>query len=499
MASKLKNLNSPNQPGISDFLKGHTPQSRSSVKNDNNKRPLSSPEFSTPPAKKMNPSEQLPPDLKLLYDCLSQQWDQRINPLESKVNALFCDDSQLPQHVEDVKSIKKAQVKIETRLTLVEKENVELKEKLTEIEDQMLETSVVLSGIREDKWEDPGPRRDLVDKELAPLLPGATPDEKLKNAQAINIVKTERVGRYNPLRSRPISIKFAVKKDADWLLTCKQKLTKGIYVEKQYSEETEYQRKRLRPILSAARRLSEYRGKCTMDGTYVKIRGKKYNWDNLHELPENLSPHVVSSRQNANYYGFFGEMNPLSNFHPAPFIHDGIHYATSEQYIQARKADFCGDQEAYHEILQTKSAVKCKQIGKEVKNCDIPSWNAAAADHCYPGIRSKFLQNPGIASFLRNTGTRTIIECCYDDIWGNGKPLSDPNCINPSSYTNQGILGEILERIRDELNNQSTTLEKTPFPMSMTDGHTGDRDTLHVETDPLANQSALHVETPQPE
>ena len=138
-------------------------------------------------------------------------------------------------------------------------------------------------------------------------------------------------------------------------------------------------------------------------------------------------------------------MNPLSNFHPAPFIHDGIRYSTSEQYIQARKADFCGDQEAYQEILQTKSALKCKQLGKEVKNCDLPSWNAVASERCYPGIRSKFLQNPGLASFLKNTGTKTIVECCYDDIWGNGKPLSDPNCITSNSFTNQGILGEILE------------------------------------------------------
>ena len=137
-----------------------------------------------------------------------------------------------------MKDIKRAQGKIETRLNLVEKENVELKQKLTEIEDKMLETCVVLSGIKEDKWEDPGPRRELVDRELAPLLPGATSDEKLENAKAINIIKTKQVERYNPLKSRLISIKFAVKKDAEWLLTCKQKFNKGIYVDKQYSEET---------------------------------------------------------------------------------------------------------------------------------------------------------------------------------------------------------------------------------------------------------------------
>ena len=56
-----------------------------------------------PPAKKMNPIEKLPPDLKLLYDSLSKLWDECMDPLEAKVNALFCEDSNLPQHVEDVK------------------------------------------------------------------------------------------------------------------------------------------------------------------------------------------------------------------------------------------------------------------------------------------------------------------------------------------------------------------------------------------------------------
>ena len=121
---------------------------------------------------------------------------------------------------------------------------------------------------------------------------------------------------------------------------------------------------------------------------------------------------------------------------PTPFYHSGIKYETSEQYIQARKAKFCGDLEAQQEILQTKDALKCKQIGKNLKNCDLPNWNAAAAEYCYPGILSKFQQNPGIASFLKNTGNKTILECCYDDVWGNGKPLSDPACINPSVYVN---------------------------------------------------------------
>ena len=100
-----------------------------------------------------------------------------------------------------------------------------------------------------------------------------------------------------------------------------------------------------------------------------------------------------------------------------------------------------------------------KILGKEITGCDIAKWNSDAESICYPGILSKFQQNPGLANFLKNTGDRTILECCYDKVWGNGIPLSDPNCINPSKYTNQGIMGTILERVRDDL---KALTENTP-------------------------------------
>ena len=461
MASKKLTI-SPSQPGISDFIakRSQTPRCRSTPLTPKTKRPLSSPEMNTPPTKKINLCDQLPPELKLLYDSLNQRWDERMDPIEAKVNVLFREDSELPKHIEEVKEIKVNQSKMETRLSMVEKENIELRQKLSEIEGQLMENCVVVSGVKEHKWEEPEPRRDLINNELLAIAPGSTNDEKLKYVQSLQIVRTERVGRYNPTKGRPISIKFAAQKDVEWILSSRKDLRKGVYVEKQYSEEAEYQRKRLRPILMAARRLEEYRGKCTMDGTSVKINGKRFNWNNLHELPENLSPHIVSSRQDAQHYGFFGEMNPLSNFYPAPFYHNGIKYETSEQYIQARKAEFCGDEEIRSEILQTKSAVKCKQLGKDVRNCDTNRWNSVAAEHCYPGLLSKFQQNPGIASFLKNTGNKTLIECCYDKIWGCGIPLSNPECINLTPDCKQGILGEMLEQIRTEL--QQPSMDSSP-------------------------------------
>ena len=58
----------------------------------------------------------------------------------------------------------------------------------------LLENSVVLFGLKEEKWEEPEPRRELVNKELACLMPGDTVDEKHNKARGLNIEKVERIG-----------------------------------------------------------------------------------------------------------------------------------------------------------------------------------------------------------------------------------------------------------------------------------------------------------------
>ena len=104
-----------------------------------------------------------------------------------------------------------------------------------------------------------------------------------------------------------------------------------------------------------------------------------------------------------------------------------------------------------------------------------------------------FQQNAGIASFLKNTGTKTILECCYDEVWGNSIPLSNPDCINPKKFKNQGILGSMLEQVREILLNLTVnTTNKKTIPGQMNPSLS---QTVDV---PLPNQStssALPVET----
>ena len=50
-------------------------------------------------------------------------------------------------------------------------------------------------------------------------------EEKKKNAGKTSIEYVERIGRYNPLRSRPVKVKFSDKNDVDTLLKKQKKPT----------------------------------------------------------------------------------------------------------------------------------------------------------------------------------------------------------------------------------------------------------------------------------
>ena len=114
----------------------------------------------------------LPPDLKLLYDSLSVYQDS----IDRKI------DPNLFSRVEHVET---KQLETEAQLYKVGKENEELKQRLVNIEDKLLENSVVINSISEEKFEEPEPRREKLNKVIACILSGNTFEDKLKNAKSL--------------------------------------------------------------------------------------------------------------------------------------------------------------------------------------------------------------------------------------------------------------------------------------------------------------------------
>ena len=314
--------------------------------------------------------------------------------LEAKLNGVVTSQQELRDEFHLTITVKEEKDHLIKRIAKVESENKYLTDRITALEDKLLEYNVILKGVHEATWETEDILQDKIYDILSNTVLGTTYDIRLGVAKSMVIRSMKRIGKYSPMRSRPISIEFLHKHDANYILQNRKHLPLGIYVDKEYCRDTEDQRKQLRPYLLAARRLPQYYKKCRLEGASLVLKGTSYNINTLHKLPKELSNFNISSRSNNNVLGFFGKMNPLSNFYPCTFTHSGKSFHSSEQYIQYRKAEYCRDEETASLLLTTENALQCKDLARNITNFNRDSWNDNTKEMCESGIGAKFEQNP---------------------------------------------------------------------------------------------------------
>ena len=211
-------------------------------------------------------------------------------------------------------------------------------------------------------------------------------------ARKIPIKKTYRLGHYNSQRGRPIVINFVYHEDCENLLSNKKYLPRGVFADRQYSQDMENKRRILRPIYKTAINHHSYRGQCKIEGEFLKIQGRRY----LRNLPEELSGYKCTSREDPETIGFFGELNPMSNSYNCEFTVNNIKFHSSEQMIQFNKAKHFRDHVTMLQILYADTPLKCKQLAREIVNYDENNWKQVARNMCHEGLMEKFRQNPSI-------------------------------------------------------------------------------------------------------
>ena len=283
---------------------------------------------------------------------------------------------------------------------------------------------------------------------------GQTHEIRMQQARSILIESLVRKGRYNQRKPRPIAVTFTHQRDVREILTNRKYLPNGVIVSKEYGEHTTNERRILKPILKAANNTKEFKRKCRLEGDHLVVNGKHYNRDNLGDLPAEISGSKVTSKENSDTIGFFGELNLLSNFHKCTFKVDDTWYHSSEQYIQQKKAEYFSDRQSALKILAADTAIECKQLAREIKNYDMAKWKEVAESECFEGVLEKFYQNPHLNEYLQSTDQKMIIESSYDKTWGTGVPLHSPEALNNSHWIGDNLLGKLLTNVRETLRNQ---------------------------------------------
>ena len=333
------------------------------------------------------------------------------------------------------------------------------------LENKLMESCVILTSVKEEAWETDEVRRQKIFGILSNTVLGSTYEDRLATTKIMYMKHSVRLGRFRRMYNRPISVEFLYKEDADYLINNRSYLPEGVYVDKQYSKDTEEDRKILRPYLKAARQLPHYHRCCKLEENVLVIKGVSYTVDDLHKLPADLSGDCICSKNDIHTYGFLGRLHPFSNFYQAPFTFQGHTYHSSEQMIQHLKATYFDAEDIAEQILATTTALECKNLACDILNYNHEGWNSIAKELCEGGIKAKFMQNPHLQTILRKTDRKVIAECCLDQTWETGVPLYDEQAVNQYHWMGQGILGKILEEIRDELNTHQGITNDQQMPL----------------------------------
>ena len=345
-------------------------------------------------------------------------------------------------------------MKIHTKVHQLELNNSKLQMKLSRIKDKLVDNNLLFFGINEMEGETEQDRYSVILEVISSTFVLPTQEIRLDQAKNIMIESLIQKGRFNPRKIRLISVTFTHLCDSLNILMNRKYLPDRVFVSKEFGERTENERRLLKPILRAANNIKEYKMRCRLEGDHLVIKGCHYGRENLGELPPDISGYKVTSKEDAGTVGFFGELNPLSNFHPCVFKVEDNWFHSSEQYIQLKKAEYFDDQQTALKILTAESAIECKQLAREIKNYDATSWNDVAEDECFDGILEKFNQNHSLNLVLQNTEQKTIVESSYDRKWGTGVPLHSPDALNSEYWIGDNLLGKILSIVRDTLRTQ---------------------------------------------
>ena len=146
----------------------------------------------------------------------------------------------------------------------------------------------------------------------------------------------------------------------------------------------------------------------------------------------------------------------LCNFYEAKFFVYNSYFTSIEQAYQWRKMKHIG-QEAYAlEISKSKTPGRAKQIANRVPGNLLKDWHVIKCDVMRELLIAKVEQCSKFRSTLLKTEGKRLIEATNDMYWASGLPPYLSTTTKPECFPGKNWLGRILEDIRDELR-QSTS------------------------------------------
>lgn len=275
----------------------------------------------------------------------------------------------------------------------------------------------------------------------------------------LSIQYTYRLGPFgntNSDKARPVVVTFSDIKDR-WLVWNRRGKIKfvqdvPIWIHEDLPKQLRTDNRVLQRIAKIARMNPEIHGEVKVKDYKLNINGQKYDMDNLHLLPKELTPHAVYTPRSESALVFFTRNSPFSNHFPANFELDGLSFTCVEQYLAVHRAYLAKDKPLARRAMQQGDPAEHKMILNKLRRHNPEEWHQQAPDHISKALKAKFTQNTLLKDLLLSTHPLQIGEASRDTFWGVGHSLESPNVLDTEQWPTEGnLLGKTLMSLREEL------------------------------------------------
>jgi ribA/ribD-fused uncharacterized protein len=349
---------------------------------------------------------------------------------------------------------------------------------LTWQEGMLKRTNLILTGVYESRDTQVGGCINSVHWVLDQKM-GIPPDQ-------VCIVGCYRMGippqKYKPGQSQPkgprkIMVNLNTMADRQRIWGNKRNLKdSGIWVNEDLPREVEKRRAQMFPLLKKAKSIDKYRKCSYMVRDKLIVDQKGYTVETIHTLPADINPIQSATQSDGTTTYFYTKWSPFSNHFPAaPFRLANRNYSCTEQRYFARKAQFHGDEDRFHQIMAEKDAAKILDIGKKIEEAPGKNWENVEYNEMMNANRAKYEQNNGVMSALMATGTQNLAECSkWDSKWGLGIAIDNPD---RSNGLGQNFMGKLLAELRDEFRAKQ---EQIKTQQQLADAQQGENETVDM-------------------
>ena len=142
----------------------------------------------------------------------------------------------------------------------------------------------------------------------------------------------------------------------------------------------------------------------------------------------------------------------LSQWYPSKFSYNGNDFNNTEQWMMFCKAEIFGDFETADKILKAETPRQCKELGRSVKNFNQDIWDDLKMGVVYCGNYHKFNFHKRLREILFSTRGTLLVEANpYDNVWGCGLSVDDPDILDRDKWKGKNLLGWTLTCLRESL------------------------------------------------